>query len=246
MMASGDNMMFGRWTGLALAAMSAVVLASCQIDSRISMRAYDIKNVAETAVPVPVAATITAVFASKSWCEDEGAMAIQALGGTVPIVPVSCKSEGENATGQFNLTSNMVRTDGSQDPSTVVEEVLDGSLVRLAVFPHGKRKDLLSVGIFLDLPKLEAAKTKLVNMPVFKEGLYQGQVGLSFSVNITNDLPTMAKFYLKDVSADADQPYDESVLEVPPGGSETITLDPEKQNKLMQQGWTNFFAMAAR
>src|SRR5262245_49412570 len=160
-------MMFGRWTGLALAAMSAVALASCQIDSRISMRAYDIKNVADTAGPVPVAATINAVFASKSWCEDEGVMAIQALGGSVPIVPVSCKSDGGNATGQFNLTTSMVRTEGAQDPSTVVEEVLDGSLARLAVYPHGNRKDLLSVGIFLDLPKLEAAKAKLVNMPVF-------------------------------------------------------------------------------
>lgn len=236
----------GRWTRLVLAATSAVVLASCQIDSRIPMRAFDIKNVAETAVPVPVAATITAVFASKSWCEDEGAMAIQTLGGAVPIVPVSCRSDGENATGQFNVTTSMVRTEGAQDPSTVVEEVLDGGLVRLAVFPHGARKDLLSVGIFLDVPRLEAAKAKLVSMPVFNEGLYQGQVGLSFSVTITNDLPTMAKFYLKDVSADADQPYDESVLEVPPGGSETITLAPDKQSKLLQQGWANFFAMAAR
>jgi len=173
-------------------------------------------------------------------------MAIQTLGGSVSIVPMSCKADGESATGQFTLTTSMVRTEGAQDPSTVVQEVLNGSIVQLAVFPHGNRKDLLSVGIFLDLPKLEAAKAKLVNMPVFKEGLYQGQVGLSFSVNITNDLPTMAKFYLKDVSADADQPYDESVLEVPPGGSETITLDPEKQSKLLQQGWANFFAMAAR
>lgn len=238
--------MFGRWTGLALTVASALMLASCQIDSRISMRAYDIKNVAETAVPVPVAATITAVFASKSWCEDEGAMAISTLGGTVRILPVSCKRDGANAIGQFSLTTSMVRTEGLRDPSAVVEEVLGGNLVRLAVFPHGKRKDLLSVGIFLDLPKLEAAKTKLVNMPVFKEGLYQGQVGLTFSVTITNDLPTMAKFYLRDVSADTDQPSDESVLEVPPGGSETITLDSEKQSKLLQQGWANFFAMAAR
>jgi hypothetical protein len=222
-------MIFGRWTGLALAAVSAVILASCQIDSRISMRAHDIKNVAETAVPVPVTATVTAVFASKSWCEDEGAMAIQALGGSVPIVPVSCKRDGENAIGQFNLTTNMVRTEGSRDPSTVVGEVLDGSLVRLAVFPHGKRKDLLSVGIFLDLPKLEAAKAKLVNMPVFKEGLYQGQVGLSFSVNVTNDSSTMAKFYLKDVSADADQPYDESVLEVPPVEARRSPLIPKSR-----------------
>lgn len=223
---------------------ASVFLASCQIDSSASIRAYDVKNVAETAVPIPITATITAAFASKSWCQDEGAMAISALGGTVPIMPVSCIRDGENATGQFKLTTNLVRTDGAKDPSTVVEEVLGGSLVRFAVFPHGRNKDLLSVGIFLDVAKLEAAKTRLVNMPVFKEGLYQGQVGLTFSVSITNDLPNTAKFYLKDVSADTDQPYDTSVLQLPPGGSERITLDPEKQAKLLQQGWANFFTMA--
>jgi hypothetical protein len=225
----------------------AVLLASCQIDSTAPMRAFDIKNVAQTGVPAAVNASISAVFASKSWCQDEGAMAIAALSSpAVPIQPVSCKEVGGQGAGQVGLRTSLVRTAGARDPSTVVEEVLDGNLVRFAVFPHGKHKDLLSVGIFLDVAKLEAAKAELVKMPVFKEGLYAGQVGLSFSIVVTNDLPNSAKFYLKDVSADADLPADESVLEIPSGGSETITLDAETQDKLMQQGWVNFFAMAAR
>jgi hypothetical protein len=232
---------------LALMIGAAVLLASCQLDSTAPMRAFDITNVAQTGVPVAVNASISAVFASKSWCQDEGAMAIAALGSvTVPIQPVSCREVGGQGTGHFSLRTSLVRTEGARDPSIVVREVLNGDLVRFAVFPHGTRKDLLSVGIFLDVAKLETAKAQLVNMPVFKEGLYAGQVGLSFSIVVTNDLPNLAKFYLEDVSADTDQPYDESILQVPPGGSETITLDPEKQNKLMQQGWVNFFAMSAR
>src|SRR5439155_19126027 len=156
-----------------------------------------------------------------SWCQDEGAMATSALGGMgVQIQPVSCREVGGQGAGQFRLTASLVRTAGGRDPSTVVEEVLGGNLVQFAVFPHGKRKDLLSVGIFLDVAKLEAAKAELVKMPVFQEGLYAGQVGLSFSIVVTNDLPNTAKFYLKDVSADADLPSDESVLEVPAGGTE--------------------------
>ena len=226
---------------------AAMLLASCQIDSTALVRAFDIKNVAQTGVPVLVNVAISAVFASRSWCEDEGAMAISALGSAaVPIRPVSCKEVGGKGAGQFSLTTNLVRTAGGRDPGTVVEEVLDGNLVRFAVFPHGRHKDLLSVGIFLDTAKLAAAKAELVKMPVFQEGLYAGEVGLTFSIVVTNDLPNMAKFYLKDVSADADLPSDESVLEIPSGGRETITLDPEKQAKVMQQGWVNFFAMAAR
>jgi hypothetical protein len=239
-------MNYARTVRLALTIGGAVLLASCQIDSTAPMRAFDIKNVVQTGVPVAVNAAISAVFASKSWCQDDGARAIAALGSAaVPIQPVSCKEVGGQGAGQFRLTTSLVRTAGARDPSTVVEEVLGGNLVRFAVFPHGKQKDLLSVGIFLDVARLEAAKAELVKMPVFKEGLYAGEVGLTFSIVVTNDLPNTAKFYLKDVAADADLPSDESVLELPSGGTETITLDPEKQSKLMQQGWVNFFAMAA-
>jgi hypothetical protein len=48
---------------------TAVLLASCQIDSTAPMRAFDIKNVVQTGVPVAVNASISAVFASKSWCQ---------------------------------------------------------------------------------------------------------------------------------------------------------------------------------
>jgi len=226
---------------------AALLLSSCQIDSTAPMRAFDITNVAQTGVPVAVNASISAVFASRSWCQDEGAMAIAALSSAgVAIQPVACREVGGQGAGQFSLTTSLVRTAGGRDPSTVVEEVLDGNPVRFAVFPHGTRKELLSVGIFLDVAKLEAAKAQLVKMPVVQEGLDAGQVGLSLSIVVTNDLPNMAKFYLKDVSADTDPSYDQSVLEIPPGGSETITLDPEAQTKLMQRGWVNFFAMAVR
>jgi hypothetical protein len=34
-------------------------------------------------------------------------------------------------------------------------------------------------------------------------------------------------------------------MTIPPGGMDTITLDPTTQQQLMQQGWVNFFAMDA-
>ena len=225
----------------------AVILASCQIDANTPMRTFDIRNVAQTSVPVSVNAVISATFASKSWCQDEGAMAIAALGSTVvPIQPVSCKWVGSKGAGQFRLTTNLVRTAGARNPATAVEEVLGGDLVRFAVFPHGKHKDLLSVGIFLNIAKLEAAKERLLQMPVFKEGGDTGNIALSLRIAITNDLSNPAKFYLKDVSAGGDLPADESVLEIPPGGTDSITLDAASQETLMQQGWVNFFAMSAR
>lgn len=232
---------------LVLAASAGLLLAACQIEATTPMRTSDIANVAQTAVPVAVTAMLAASFASKSWCEDEGGMAIAALGSaTVPIQPVSCKAAGSGGAGTFRLTTNMVRTDGARDPGTVVGEVLDGDLVRFAVFPHGNRKDLLSVGIFLNIAKLEAAKARLLQMPVFQEGGDTSEITLTLGIDVTNDLPHSAKFYLRDVGAGGDLPADDSVLEIPAGGTDTITLDAETQAKLMQQGWVNFFAMAAR
>ncbi len=234
---------------LALVIASTSLLAACQIEADTPMRAFDIKNAAQTGVPVPVTATITATFASKAWCQDEGAMAISALGSAdVPIRPVSCTKRdtaGGESTGVFQLNTTLVKTAGAANPQTVLQEVLNDDLARFAVFPHGKRKGVLSVGLFLNLAKFEAAKAELMKLPVFQEGGDTGTMQVTLSVAITNDLPNTAKFYLSNVAADADPSYAESVLQLPPGGSETITLDPASQAQLMQQGWINFFAMEA-
>ena len=234
---------------LAVLLAGVCLLAACQIEANTPMRAFDIKNTAQTAVPVPVTATLTATFASKAWCQDEGAMAISALGSAdVPIRPVSCTkrgSAGGESTGVFQLATNMVKTAGAANPQTVVEEVLNDDLVRFAVFPHGKHKHLLSVGMFLNIAKLEAAKAELLRMPVFQEGGDTANIAINFTITVSNDLPTPAKFYLGNVSAGGDLPADEAVMTIPPGGMDTITLDPVTQQQLMQQGWVNFFAMDA-
>jgi hypothetical protein len=229
---------------------STSFLAGCQLDADTPMRAFDIKNAAQSGVPVPVTATITATFASKAWCQDEGAMAIQALGSAaVPIQPVSCTKRGTaggESEGVFQLTTSLVRTAGAANPQTVLGEVLNDDLARFAVFPHGTHKHLLSVGLFLNVAKLEAAKAELLRMPVFKEGGDTANIALNFTVTITNDLPTPAKFYLGNVSAGGDLPADEAVMTIPPGGADTVTLDDATEAQLMQQGWVNFFAMDAR
>lgn len=235
---------------LALVLAGTSFLAGCQLDADTPMRAFDIKNTAQSGAPVPVTATITASFASKAWCQDEGAMAIQALGSNdVPIQPVSCTkrgSAGGESEGVFQLNTTLVKTAGAANPQTVLEEVLNDDLARFAVFPHSTHKHLLSVGLFLNVAKLEAAKAELLKMPVFKEGNDTSNIALNFTVTLTNDMPTPAKFYLGNVSAGGDMPSDEAVMTIPPGGSDTVTLDDATEAQLMQQGWVNFFAMDAR
>ncbi len=213
------------------------------------MGAFDIKNTAKTSMPVAVVATLTATFASTSWCQDEGAMVVDALSSPdVPIEPLGCSQSDtqQQSTGQFRVTTSLVKTAGARNPETVVQEVLNGDLVRFAVFPHGSRDHALSVGIFLNIAKLEAAKAKLSNLYVFKEGGSGTAKDVTLSIAVTNDLTRTQKFYLKNAAADADAAYAESVLELPPGATETISLDEASRAHLINDGWVNFFAMDER
>jgi hypothetical protein len=93
---------------------------------------------------------------------------------------------------------------------------------------------------------LQAAQQKLIAMPVFKRGGYDGTVNFSFSIDILNDTDKPAKFYLADVSAGGDLPSDEAIMTIPPGGQDTVTLDAQTQAKLGTQGWVNFMSMMTK
>ena len=230
-------------SGLALGA-AMLALTGCQIDTRTPLRTSQIMAVAASGAAQPVNVALTGTFASEGWCQDEGAVAIQTLSSpTVSIQAVSCTPAGKHATGQFQVTTSLVRTAGGPDDATILESVLGNDTARFAVFPHGKHKGLLSVGLFLNLPKLAEGEQKLLAMPVFKRGKDTGQLKYSFTVDIMNDLDKPMKFYLGNVSAGGDLPADEAVLTIPAGGMDTITLDDATQQQLMQNGWVNFFAM---
>src|SRR5260221_14790269 len=221
-------MIIRRMASLAAIIVSLFALTGCKIDAVAPMRAFDLKNAAQTGAPVPVTATVTAAFASKDWCQDEGAMAIGELATPgVGIQATGCaRGNGGNdsAAGQFQISTNLVKAAGAANPEIAVAEVLNQDLVRFAVFPHAKYHHLLSVGIFLNVPKFQAAQAKLLAMPVFKRGGDTSNITYSLSVQVTNDLPKMQKFYLNNISDDVDPSYDQSVLQMPPGAKETITL----------------------
>jgi hypothetical protein len=230
--------------GALAAGAAALVLAGCQIDTRTPIRVSEILSVAQSGTPVPVSAAITAQFVTPAWCRDEGTMAVETI--STPAVPLqlgACAAGGPGALGQFQYTTSLIRTDGGPDDATILMNVLGQDRARFAVFPHGKHKHLLSVGLFLNIPQLEADKAKLVAMPVYKRGLYKGQVNYSFTLDIINDTGKDAQFYLADVSAGGDLPADEAVLTIPAGGSDTVTLDAATQAKLAANGWVNFMSL---
>jgi hypothetical protein len=231
----------------AAAAVAALVLSGCQIDTRAPIRASQIVAVAKSGAPVPMNVNITGLFASEGWCRDEAAMAIDTLSTpTVPVSLMNCTPAGKQANGAFQVTTTLARTTGGGDDAAILQSVLAGDMARFAVYPHGKHKGLLSVGLFLDLPRLAAAKDKLGAMPVFKRGLYKGDIAYSFTVDILNDLQQPLKVYLANVSAGGDQASDEAVMMIPPGGTDTVTLDPQTQATLLGQGWVNFFSIAEK
>lgn len=230
-------------TGLA-----AVALSGCQIDTRTPIRVSQILEVAKSGVPSPVAATITGQFITPAWCQDEAVMAAQTI--ATPAVPVQvqgCAAGGPTgAIGTFQMATNLVKTDGGQTDPVILANVLGGDNARFAVFPHGKHDGLLSVGLFLNIPQLQADQAKLMAMPVYKRGKYDGNVTFTFTVDIINDTDKPAKFYLTDVDAGGDLPADEAILTIPPAGMDTVTLDAQTQGILGSRGWVNFMSMMTK
>lgn len=82
-------------------------------------------------------------------------------------------------------------------------------------------------------------------MPVFERGGGTGGIVTTFSVNVTNDLPKMMKFYLTDVSDDEGGASD-AVLELQQGATEKIALDPVSRDKLLQNDWVKLFTLDPR
>jgi hypothetical protein len=224
---------------------AALALAGCQIDTRTPLRVSQILSVAQSGTPVPVSVAITGQFITDGWCKDEGTMAVETIStNSMPLQLAACAPGGPGALGQFQLGTSLVKTAGGPDDADIVMNVLGQDRARFAVFPHGKHNHLLSVGLFLNIPQLEADKAKLAAMPVFKRGLYKnGQLGYSFTIDIVNDTDKPAKFYLTDVSAGGDLPSDEAILTIPPGGMDTVTLDADTQAKLAANGWVNFASL---
>jgi len=241
--------MITRRTFLATVALgaSAIALAGCQIDTRTPIRVSQILAVARSGTPSPVAAAINGQFITPPWCQDEGGMSVETISTPdVPLQLVSCAPGGPGAIGTFQMNTSLVKTDGGQTDAVILANVLGPDNARFAVFPHGKYKDLLSVGLFLNLPQLQADQAKLAAMPVFKRGLYKGTVNFSFTVDIINDTDKPAKFFLTDVDAGGDRPSDEAILTIPPAGMDTVTLDPQTQAKLGTRGWVNFMSMIVK
>ena len=228
-----------------VAGVAAIALSGCQIDARTPIRVSQILEVARSGVPSPIAAAINGQFITPPWCQDEGGMAVETI--STPDVPLqlqSCAPGGPGAIGTFQLNTSMVKTDGGQTDAVILANVLGPDNARFAVFHHEKHaRDLLSVGLFLNLPQLQADEAKLVAMPVFKRGLYKGTVNFSFTVDIINDTDKPAKFYLTDVDAGGDLPSDEAILTIPPAGMDTVTLDADTQAKLGTRGWANFMSL---
>lgn len=229
------------------ASVVALSLAGCQIDTRTPIRVSEIMSVAQSGAPVPVSAAITGTFVTPQWCRDEGTMSVETISTPdVPLRLVSCTPSGNTAVGQFQMNTNLIRTDGGQSDAVILTNVLEGDTARFAVFPHGKHNGLLSVGLFLNLPQLQAAQQKLLAMPVFKRGGYDGMTNFSFTIDILNDTDKPAKFYLANVDAGGDLPSDEAIMTIPPGGQDTVTLDPQTQATLATRGWVNFMSMIVK
>lgn len=228
------------------AGVAAIALTGCQIDTRTPIRVSQILEVAKAGVASPIPAVVTGQFITPEWCQDEAVMAAQTV--ATPAVPVqvqSCAAGGPTgAIGTFQMGTSLVKTDGGQTDQAILANVLGPDNARFAVFQHKKHsRELLSVGLFLNLPQLQADQAKLMAMPVYKRGKYDGNVTFTFTVDIINDTDKPANFYLSDVDAGGDLPADEAILTIPPAGQDTVTLDAQTQTTLGTRGWVNFMSM---
>jgi len=219
--------LIGRMLARVVVLACALLLAGCKVDAIAPVNISDIDRALSTKQPVDLTARLLLTFTSRKWCEDMGASLVVTLKSAgLDMTPVACAQDpaGTNWHGELRMPVRLKSTVGSGATA-------NGDLASLEVRPNGEKPDAYSIVAHLDVPRLEAARERLLALPAAQDTDDARIFDLSVTIMLRND---RAKPAILDGGAMTSE-ADAQIIEIPVDGVRTISLSNSGVNKLLSE-----------
>lgn len=223
--------MLARAVALAL----AVFLAGCKVDAIAPVNISDIDKALNTKQPVEITARLLLTFTSRAWCEDMGASLVVTLKGSgLNMTPVACNQDpaGTNWHGELRMPLRLAFVPADAKETT-------GDLASLQVRTVQSDPARLSLVIGLDVPRLDAARERLVSLPAAQDKADARIMDLSAHIMLRNDRDETAILDVGPTTTESD-----ASIEIPAGGARTVSLSRSGIDKLLSEGAADLFLLS--
>jgi len=207
-----------------------VLLTGCQIEALAPVSVSQIAMVARGGAPATLITTVLLTFTSGEWCRDMGASLVAALEKpALNLEPIGCREDPQRP-GQWHgeLRQRMkLAAVADLGPTSNMATLLDGDLARIGVATDPNQPSTLTLAVLLDMPRLEAARARLMTFPALRDSPDAQQMNSGISLILKNDSP-QAVTLISDGATTEPQP----ALVMPTGAVRTITLSADAMAKL--------------
>ena len=209
--------------------------AGCQIEGRSETGVEQVRTTARTGQQTGVIIDIATVFPDEDYCKRYGADIQSFLSAEFSVVQfVECRAQSGLSVGYFRIQSEMVQTNAAPGAA---EKILRGNLLRFAVYPDPKEKNLSRVGIVIDDPEIRDIQTRV------EQTWKLGPQSILFRYGIRNNGATRAAILVSDAIVDGQATVGERLVWIEPGKIAAIRLSEKKRALLRQRGWVEVFAL---
>lgn len=209
-----------------------VLLSGCQVDALAPLKLSDIERSVTAKQSTGLTARLLLTFTSKTWCEDMGASLIVTLKGSgLDMSPVACAPDPDGTDWHGELRMPVRLASVSEDENT-------GDLASIAVKPIASSPGSLSLVMRLDTTRLTAARKKLLSLPAAQETDDARIFGLSLTFMLKNDTAKPAFLAVGAMTTEMT-----GNLELPSGGTRSITLSQAGIDKLLHEQSLEAFSL---
>jgi hypothetical protein len=208
-----------------------VFLTGCQIEALAPVSVSQIATVARGGAPATLVTTVLLTFTSGEWCRDMGASLVAALEKpALNLEPIGCQEDPQQPGqwhGEMRLRMKLAAVP-SLPSKPDMKALLDGDLARIGVATDPNQPSTMTLAVLLDMPRLEAARARLLTFPALRESPDAQQMDTGISLILKNDIPQTVTL-ISDGATTEPQP----ALVMPRGAVRTITLSEDAMAKIV-------------
>jgi hypothetical protein len=224
-----------RWRGFGwpvrcISAALVVLLTGCQIEALAPVSVSQIATVARGGAPATLVTTVLLTFTSGEWCRDMGASLVASLETpALNLEPIGCQEDPQEPGqwhGELRLRMKLSAV-ADLASNRDMKALLEGDLARIGVATDPSQPSTLTLAVLLDMPRLEAARARLLTFPALRDSPDAQQMDSGISLILKNDLAQSVTLISHGATTES-QP----ALKMPTSSVRTITLSKDAMAKL--------------